>query len=254
VQTGPLQRAFVQWRAPAVRRSALIAGCALAAIGLAACQQERGERSASEQTNEPGDARSVDTKPVASRRKTILFAGTSLTAGYGLEPDSAYPQLLQRKIDADGLPFEAVNSGVSGETSAGLLRRLDWILQSDADVMVIETGANDGLRGIPAETLRENLDQILTRVRAAKPDTRILLVQMEVLPNLGARYARAFHEVFVDLAKKHEVTLLPFLLEGVAGTSALNQPDGVHPNLEGERRVAENVWKGLRPVLVDRGR
>jgi len=190
----------------------------------------------------------------AVARSTIVFAGTSLTAGLGLEPDSAYPMLIQRKIDSTGLPFEVVNAGVSGETSSGLIDRLDWLLRGTFDVFVIETGANDGLRGIPAATLRTNLETALDRVKAKRPDATIVLIQMEALPNLGARYTSAFHAVFPTVARAKGVTLLPFLLAGVAGQRGLNQGDGVHPNNAGERIVAANVWRGLLPILEARAK
>lgn len=182
-------------------------------------------------------------------RRTILFVGTSLTAGLGLDPDRAYPQLIQRKIEEAGLRYDVINAGYSGETSAGLLRRLDWLLRQPIDIAVIETGANDGLRGIPVETMKNNIQGIIVRIRAARPDAKIALVQMEAMPNLGRAYTQGFHEVFPELARRNNVTLLPFLLENVAGVRHLNQPDGIHPNEEGERIVAENVWKALRPLL-----
>ena len=185
-------------------------------------------------------------------RRTILFLGTSLTAGLGLEPDSAYPQQIQRKIDASGLPYQVVNAGVSGETSAGLLRRLDWVLRRPADVIVVETGANDGLRGLSVDATRATIGQVLTRIRQARPDATILLAQMEAPPNLGQQYTSAFGAMFPSLAREHGATLIPFLLEGVAGVSRLNQNDGIHPNDEGERIVAENVWRVLQPLLRPR--
>jgi acyl-CoA thioesterase-1 len=179
----------------------------------------------------------------------VLFVGTSLTAGLGLDPDSAYPQLIQQKIDSAGLSYEVVNAGVSGETSAGLLRRLDWLLRGTFDVVVLETGANDGLRGTPVATVRRNIRTILDSVRATRPAARLFLVQMEAPPNLGARYAREFHDLYGEVARETGATLLPFLLDGVAGNSALNQGDGIHPNMQGERIVAENVWRGLSGPL-----
>ena len=187
--------------------------------------------------------------PSSTARGVVLFAGTSLTAGLGLAPDSAYPMMIQRKIDSAGLPFEVVNAGVSGETSSGLVDRLGWLLRARFDVLVVETGANDGLRGIPVATLRANLESALDRVKAKRPDATIALVQMEALPNLGAKYTAEFHSVYPSVAAEKHVTLLPFLLSGVAGQRNLNQADGVHPNNAGERIVAENVWRGLRPVL-----
>jgi acyl-CoA thioesterase-1 len=182
-------------------------------------------------------------------RQTVLFLGTSLTAGLGLEPDSAFPQQLQRKIDAAALPYQTVNAGVSGETSAGLLRRLDWVLQRPASVIVVETGANDGLRGLPVEGTRATIGQVLDRIRRDRPDARLALVQMEAPTNLGATYTAAFHSMFPALAREHGATLIPFLLDGVAGHPSLNQADGIHPNYVGERLVTETIWRGLEPML-----
>ncbi len=184
-----------------------------------------------------------------SAPKQILFVGTSLTAGLGLEPDSAYPMLIQRKIDSAGLRFDVVNAGVSGETSSGLLDRLDWLLRGQFAVMVLETGANDGLRGIAPSVVRSNLDAAIAKIKAKRPDAHLMLVQMEALPNLGPKYAADFHAVYPAVAKEQGVPLMPFLLTDVAGRRELNQADGVHPNYRGERIVADNVWKALRPVL-----
>lgn len=177
------------------------------------------------------------------------MVGTSLTAGYGLEPEQAYPHLVQQKIDSAGLQFEVVNAGVSGETSSALLRRIDWLLRQPFEVIVIETGANDGLRGIPVETMAANIQKIIDGVRLMRPQAKILLAQMEAPPNLGSAYTRSFRDVFPELARKNDVELLPFLLTGVAGVRSLNQSDGIHPNAQGARLVAENVWRGLRPML-----
>jgi acyl-CoA thioesterase I len=231
------------------------AGGVLLAIGcVVSCSQDRGAATAgTSRTAAPsatvGGASALSTKGTPSERGTILFLGTSLTAGLGLDPDSAYPQQLQRKIDAAHLPYQTVNAGVSGETSAGLLRRLDWVLQRPAQVIVVETGANDGLRGQPVAGTRATIGQVLDRIRRDRPEARVALVQMEAPTNLGKEYTSAFHAMFPALAREHGVMLLPFLLEGVAGFPRLNQADGIHPNNEGERIVTEHVWRGLEPVL-----
>lgn len=181
--------------------------------------------------------------------RTVLFVGTSLTAGLGLEPDSAYPQRLQRRADSLGVAYRFVNAGMSGETSAGALRRVDWLLQGDADVVVLETGANDGLRGLDVDSTAANIRAIVARVRAARPRSVIALVQMEAPPNLGASYTARFHRMYPDIAREEGLVLVPFLLDRVAGVPRLNQADGMHPNDAGERIVADNVWRALRPVL-----
>ena len=196
-------------------------------------------------------APAADSAPAAlDDRRTILFLGTSLTAGLGLEPDSAFPQQIQRKIDASRLPYQVVNAGVSGETSAGLLRRLDWVLRRPAEVIVVETGANDGLRGLPVSATRATIGEVLSRIRRERPNAAIVLVQMEAPPNLGQEYTSEFHAMFAELAREHGATLMPFLLEGVAGESRLNQNDGMHPNNAGERIVTNNVWRALQPLLT----
>jgi acyl-CoA thioesterase I len=184
-----------------------------------------------------------------SSKKQLLFIGTSLTAGYGLEPDSAYPQLVQQKIDSAGLPFEVTNAGVSGETTSALASRLDWLLRGNFDVVVLESGANDGLRGIPVEGMRANLVSIISRIRGEHPNARVMLVQMEAPPNMGSQYTVAFHDAFPAAAREAGVPLLPFLLDGVAGRPALNQGDGMHPNMTGEHIVASNMWRSLEPIL-----
>lgn len=178
-------------------------------------------------------------------RPVILFLGTSLTAGLGLDPDSAYPARIQRKLDSAEMNFEVVNAGVSGETAAGLLRRLDWVLRRPAAVIVVETGANDGLRGQPVAATKATIGKILDRIAKEQPNAKVMLMQMETAPNLGASYTTAFHEMYPALAREHGVTLLPFLLDRVAGFPSLNQADGIHPNNRGEAIVAENVWRGL---------
>ena len=187
--------------------------------------------------------------PAPGSDRTILFIGTSLTAGLGLEPEQSYPALIQERINSAELSYRVVNAGVSGETSAGALGRLAWLLRQPMDIVVIETGANDGLRALSVNTMRANIDSIITRVKKAHPAARIVLVGMEAPTNLGVRYTGRFREVYPDLAEEHDVTLVPFLLDGVAAQPALNQGDGVHPNEAGARILADNVWKILKPML-----
>ncbi len=195
-------------------------------------------------------ATAPDTTPrAATGRPSVLIVGTSLTAGLGLDPEDAYPAILQRMADSAGYRVNIVAAGVSGETSAGALRRIDWLLQRNADVIVVETGANDGLRGLDIDSTRANLREILRRARAAKPTAQLFLVQMEAPPNLGPRYTTQFRTMFPEVAIDAGAGLVPFLLDGVAGTLEMNQPDGIHPNMRGSERVASNVWRSLEPAL-----
>jgi len=185
----------------------------------------------------------------APEPRNILFLGDSITAGYGLEPSQAYPALIQEKIDAKKWPFRAVNAGQSGDTSAGGLNRMDWLLRSRVDVLVLELGGNDGLRGLPPETTRVNLQGIIERTRKKYPQVKIILAGMKVPPNMGADYAKKFTTIYADLAKTHNALLIPFVLENVGGIRELNLPDGIHPTAKGHEIVAANVWKVLEPVL-----
>jgi acyl-CoA thioesterase-1 len=184
----------------------------------------------------------------------IVFLGTSLTAGHGLDPADAYPAVVQRTLDSLHLPWRAVNAGVSGETSAGALRRLDWTLAEPAAVLVVETGANDGLRGLDLDSTRANLEAIIRRARVLRPGIRIVLAGMEMLPNLGPRYAAEFRSLFPAVAAREQVALIPFLLRGVGGIDSLNQSDGIHPNPAGARIVAATVWRVLAPIVEAGGR
>lgn len=186
--------------------------------------------------------------------RNVLFVGTSLTAGYGIGADFAYPSVIQQLIDSAGLPFRVVNAGISGETSAGGLRRIDWSLQQPADVLVIELGANDALRGLDPGAMRSNLDAIIRRARETYPDIAIVIAGMEAPPNLGEEYSRRFRGVFTDLAREHDAALVPFLLEGVAAVPSLNIEDGIHPNAAGHRVIVRTVWDVLGPVLRERAR
>jgi acyl-CoA thioesterase-1 len=185
----------------------------------------------------------------ATDRKTILFLGNSLTAGYGLDREQAFPALIQEKIDSLEWNYEAVNAGQSGDTTAGGLRRLDWLLSRKVHVLVLELGANDGLRGVPLKVTRQNLQAIIDRTKERYPDVNVVLAGMRLPPNLGEEYISRFRAIFPELAKKNGALLIPFLLEGVGGVEELNLPDGIHPDADGHKIVAENVWKVMQPIL-----
>ena len=181
-----------------------------------------------------------------------MFIGTSLTAGLGLADDAErFTDLIQVMADSAGIPILVVNAGLSGDTSAGGLRRLDWALRDGADVLFIELGANDGLRGQSVAAMKANLDSMVVLARAQIPDVRIVLAGMEVPPNLGARYATEFRNAFRDLARERDLILVPFLLEGVGGVPDLNQSDRIHPNVEGHQHIARLLWPILEPVFRD---
>jgi acyl-CoA thioesterase I len=188
----------------------------------------------------------------ARERGVVLFIGTSLTAGYGLGAEFAFPAIIQQKIDSAGLPYRVINAGISGETSAGGLRRVDWLLQQPIDVLVLELGANDGLRGLDPDSMKANLDRIIQRTRGKYPHAEIVIAGMEAPPNLGPQYTARFSAVFRELARKHNGVLIPFLLDGVAGRAEMNQEDGIHPTRTGQRLVAATVWSRLLPVLQRR--
>ena len=189
--------------------------------------------------------------PHARSGGVILFVGTSLTAGLGLDPDEAFPAVVAHRLDSlsEQVSYEVVNAGVSGETSADLRRRIGWLLRRPATVIVIETGANDGLRGLSVDSMRVNIQAILDSVRAEQPAARVILAAMEAPPNMGPRYAASFRRTMPELARRNGVSLLPFLLAGVAGVDTLNQADGMHPNVRGAQIVAANVLRVLRPLL-----
>lgn len=184
-----------------------------------------------------------------SDRRTILFMGDSLTAGYGLEDGLAFPALIRAKIDSLGMPFDVVSAGLSGETSSGGLRRIDWLLRRKIDVLVLELGANDALRGVPLEVTRQSLQGIVEKCKMKYPDVKIVIAGMEAPPNLGVDYTAAFRDLFVDLARAHDADLIPFLLAGVAGRPELNLPDRIHPTEQGHAILAENMWEILGPLL-----
>jgi acyl-CoA thioesterase-1 len=185
----------------------------------------------------------------SSTPKTILFFGDSLTAGYGLSPEEAFPALVEKALVKKGKAVKVTNAGLSGETSAGGLARIDWILRAPVDVFILELGANDGLRGLPLEQTRKNLQAIIDKVKAKYPKVKIVVTGMMVPPNLGKAYTDEFQKIFPDLAKKNNATLIPFLLQDVGGIEKLNQADGIHPNIEGHKIVAGNVLKVVEPLL-----
>lgn len=194
---------------------------------------------------------SEDEEVTSERKKTIVFFGNSLTAGYGLEPSEAFPAIIQQRIDSLGLPYRVVNAGISGETSAGGKGRIDWLLKQPVDIFVLELGANDGLRGINPKETYQNLAAIIDKVREKNPEVEIVLAGMQMPPSMGQRFTTEFREVFARLAEEKDAALIPFILEGVAGEKELNQGDGVHPTVEGQKILADNVWEVLEPVLND---
>ncbi len=187
--------------------------------------------------------------PKVTKFKTIIFFGNSLTAGYGLEPSEAFPALIQNKLDSLNLNYKVVNAGVSGETTSGGNSRIDWILRQPIDVFVLELGANDGLRGIPLKETKNNLQSMINKVTIAYPNAKIILAGMQIPPNMGMQYTTEFRNIYPELAKKNNITLIPFILEGVGGEAKLNQEDGIHPTAEGHKVVAENLWKEIQHQL-----
>jgi len=222
----------------------IIVGAMLAWLGAACGTRRDDDASAARQSRDTTSA-----TPAADARPVLLCFGTSLTAGMGLAPEEAFPALLQRKVDSTGLAFRVVNAGVSGETVAAGLRRIDWLLQQPIAVLLLELGANDALRGQDLAEAKRSLQEIINRTRARYPSVRVVVAGMEAPPNLGRRYTREFRDLFRDLARENDAVLIPFLLEGVAGHADLNQADGIHPTAAGARIVADRVWKTLEPVL-----
>jgi acyl-CoA thioesterase-1 len=219
---------------------------------IVACQSERNMNGGDAERRTDSATNVVTASPDSAAGKlTVLFFGTSLTAGYGLEPSQAFPVLVAQKAAAEGYPINAINAGLSGETSAGALRRIDWVMKKPVDIVVVETGGNDGLRALDAAALKSNLIGIVKKIRAAQPRAKIVLAMMEAPPNFGAKYTAGFREAYTSVSKSEKVGLMPFLLDSVAGKAELNQDDAVHPNVAGERIVANNVWRALKPVVVE---
>ncbi len=203
-----------------------------------------------------GKGQNVEVEPLTeikkdSDTKIIVFFGNSLTAGYGLDTEEAFPALIQNRIDSLQLNYTVVNSGLSGETTTSGKNRLDWVLNQKIDVFVLELGANDGLRGIPLGETRKNLQEIIDAVKTKNPETKIILAGMQIPPNMGKDYTSEFRNMYPDLAEKNQTLLIPFLLENVAGIPALNQADGIHPTTQGQKIVSDNVWEILQPVVTE---
>jgi acyl-CoA thioesterase-1 len=201
------------------------------------------------ETKEAETKDTTDQKSPATAEKTILFFGNSLTAGYGIEQDDAFSGLTQARIDSLGLNYRVINGGLSGETTAGGLSRLDWFLEDEPAIFVLELGGNDGLRGILPSESKKNLLAIIDKVRAKYPDTKIILAGMQIPPNMGQEYTDEFKGIYPEVAAEKNVTLIPFLLEGVAGNPDLNLPDGIHPTEAGHKIVAETIWITLKDFL-----
>ena len=214
-------------------------------ISFTACESKEQEKTTDNSVEAGSD--NNKTKPT----KTVLFFGDSLTAGYGLDDPASdsYPSVVQEKIKAAHLPYTIVNAGNSGETSAGGLGRIDWVLKQKVDVFILELGANDGLRGIPVSETTKNLQAIINKVKAKYPDARLVITGMQIPPSMGAAYANDFKAIFPKLSAKNNMTLIPFLLDKVGGIAKLNQADGIHPTKEGAKIVADNVWNVLKGVL-----
>ncbi len=213
----------------------------LGIIFLISCNETKQADTSGEVATAPSD-----TLPTKEQKKTILFFGNSLTAGYGVDPSEAFSALVQNRLDSLGMPYKVVNAGVSGETTAGGNGRIDWVLRQSIDIFVLELGGNDGLRGIPIVETRKNLQAIMDKVKAKYPNAKIVLAGMQVPPNMGSTYAAEFRAMYPELAKKNDTAIITFLLEGVGGEPKLNLPDGIHPTPEGHKIVAENVWSTLK--------
>lgn len=224
---------------PALILAAIITGCG---------NEQKKDADASVQAVAPAETAPAGTAAPAEQQN-ILFFGTSLTAGLGVDPTEAYPALIQKKIDSLHLHYKVINGGLSGETSAAGKSRIDWLLKQPIAIFVLELGANDGLRGLPLKATRANLQAVIDKVKKKYPGAKMVMLGMQMPPNLGAAYTEEFKAMFSELAAKNSMTYVPFLLEGVGGVSKLNQQDGIHPTAEGHQVLAQNVWSKLRGIL-----
>ena len=219
-------------------------------MSLISCQTKTSEaKPAGGETESSEEITVKENNGDSAGEKVLVFFGNSLTAGMGLDPRESFPALIQNKLDSLNMKYSVVNAGLSGETTSGGKSRVDWVLNQKPDVFVLELGANDGLRGIPLEETRRNLQSIIDKVKKKNPEVKIVLVGMQIPPNMGPEYTSEFRKIFPDLAEENSLALIPFLLEGVAGNPELNQRDGIHPTAEGQKIVAENVWRVLQGVL-----
>ena len=229
--------------------SALLAGALALAAFSAACQKSgASSEPAVRLANSASSLTPAKVSTKSEEAPTIVAFGDSLTAGFGLSEDQAFTTLLQHKLDEKGLRYRVVNAGVSGDTSAGGVRRIDWSLDGAVKFLILELGGNDGLRGLPVAEMKKNLAEIIERAQAR--GVTVILAGMEAPPNLGDEYTREFRQAYRDLAKKYKLTLIPFVLDGVGGRAEYNQPDGIHPNAAGEKIMTENVWQALEPLLA----
>ena len=216
----------------------------VAVVVFVSCGQNNESRE-----NVKTDTAALKNDTVAAKKKTIVFFGNSITAGYGLDLSEAFPALIQERLDSMNMPYKVVNAGVSGETSSGGRRCIDWILKQEVDIFVLELGGNDGLRGIPITETKKNLQTIIDKVKGKYPDAKIIITGMQIPPNMGKKYTTEFRSMYPDLAKQNNISIVPFILEGVGGNAELNLSDGIHPTAEGHRILANNVWNVLKGLL-----
>ena len=214
----------------------------LLGLALASCAEKKAESTDVEATSET-------ITEAKSDEKTILFFGNSLTAAYGIDPEDGFPGLVQSRIDSLGLDYKVINGGLSGETTAGGLSRLDWFLEDEPYIFILELGGNDGLRGIQLSETKNNLLRIIDKVQSKYPETKIILAGMQIPPNMGQEYSKEFSELYPAVAAEKNVTLIPFLLDRVGGVPELNLPDGIHPTEEGHKIVAETIWPFIEAAL-----
>ncbi|CAD5247982.1 MULTISPECIES: arylesterase [unclassified Imperialibacter] len=220
---------------------------ALLLVGVFACDSiDSSKQTTSKEKVSEAD---VASEPAEDKRKVILFYGNSITAGYGLDISEAFPAIIQERLDSLGYDYNVINAGLSGETSAGGLSRIDWVLKTPVDIFALELGGNDGLRGISLDETEKNLSEIIEKVKQSNPQVKIIVAGMQIPPNMGQEYTDRFRGIFPALAEKHNTALIPFILEGVGGIPELNLPDGIHPTPEGHKMLADNVWAVLEPII-----